>query len=140
MQFITLKGNPGFMVLINITTRPTFFFYFRLKPAEILFLKDYEQVMKPVAQALNILQGETNHSNAYMGYLAPTITILRDKLSKKLDIPAMKPLVQALLNGINRRIETILDDRKIIAAAILHPKFKEDWTMDNDVIEKGKAC
>ena len=67
----------------------------------ILFLKDYAEVMKPVAQALNILQGETNHSNAYMGYLAPTVTILRDKLSKKLDIPATKPLVQVLLDGID---------------------------------------
>lgn len=114
-------------------------FCLRLKPAEILFLKDYAQVMKPVAQALNVLQGETNHSNAYMGYLAPTITILRDKLSKKLDIPAMKPLCQALLNGIDTRFELILKDEKVIAAAILHPKFKDDWTTDNDVIEKGTA-
>ena len=113
------------------------FVLFRFKPAEILFLKDYTQVMKPVAQALNILQGETNHSNAFMGYLAPTISILKDKLSKKLDIPAMKPLVQALLNGINNRFEAMLNDEKIIAAAILHPKFKESWTTDRDVIEKG---
>ena len=93
--------------------------------------------MKPVAQALNMLQGETNHSNAYMGYLAPTVTILRGKLSNKLDIPAMKPLVQALLNGIDTRFEIIMKDEKIIAAAMLHPKFKDDWTTDNDVIEKG---
>ncbi|CAB4044215.1 zinc finger BED domain-containing 1 [Paramuricea clavata] len=93
--------------------------------------------MKPVAQALNILQGETNHSNAYMGYLAPTITILRDKLSKKLDIPVTKPLVQELLNGIDKRFDSILNDKKIAAAAILHPKFKESWSSDCDVIERG---
>ena len=93
--------------------------------------------MKPVGQALNVLQGETNHSNAYMGYLAPTVTILRDKLSKKLDIPATKPLVQALLNGIDTWFEMILKDKKVIAAAMLHPKFKDDRTTDNDVIEKG---
>jgi hypothetical protein len=93
--------------------------------------------MKPIAQAINILQGETNHSNAYMGYLAPTITVLRDKLSKKLDIPAMKPLVQALLNGIDKQFDSMLNDKKIIAAAILHPKFKESWATDSDVIERG---
>ena len=109
----------------------------RLKTAEILFPKHYAQVMKPVAQALNVLQGETNRSNAYMGYLASTVTILRDKFSKKLDIPAMKPLVQALLNGIDTRFEMILKDEKVVAAAMLHPKLKDDWTTDNDVIEKG---
>ena len=58
-------------------------FTFRLKPGEIQFLKDYAQVMRPMAQALNILQGEYNHSNAYMGYLEPTIASLKEKLHKK---------------------------------------------------------
>jgi hypothetical protein len=80
--------------------------------------------MKPVAQALNILQGETNHSNAYMGYLA-TITMLRDKLSKKLDIPVTKPLVQELLNAIDKRFDSILNDKKIIAAAFFTPNLKK---------------
>lgn len=34
----------------------------KLKPGEILFLKEYGNVMKFVAQALNILQGESNHA------------------------------------------------------------------------------
>ena len=59
------------------------FFVYRLKPGEIQFLKDCAQVMKHMAQALNILQGECNHSNAYMGYLAPTIALLKEKLHKK---------------------------------------------------------
>ena len=93
--------------------------------------------MKPVAQALDILQGETNDLNAFMGYLAPTISILKDKLSKKLDIPAMKPLMEELLNGIDDRFGSILNDERIIAAAIVHPKFKDSWTSERDIIEKG---
>ena len=72
-----------------------------------------------------------------MGYLAPTISILRDELSKKLDIPAMKPLIEELLNGISDRFGYILNDERVIAAAIVHPKFKNSWTSERDIIEKG---
>ena len=82
-------------------------------------------------------QEETNHSNAVMGYLAPTITILKAKPSKKLDIPAMIPLVQALLNGIINQFQANLNDEKIIVSSILHPKFKETWTSDRNAIEKS---
>ena len=85
-------------------------------------MKDYAQVMKPMAQALNILQGECNHSNAYMGYLAPTIALLKEKLHKKNGIATVKPLVTALLDGIDKRFDYLFDDEKIIAAALLHPK------------------
>ena len=88
--------------------------YFRLNPAEILFLKNYEQVMKPIAQALNIQHAETNHSNAYMGYLAPTISILREKLSKKLFITGVKHLVQPLLDGINKRLDRSWKTRRVL--------------------------
>jgi hypothetical protein len=112
-------------------------FVFRLKPGEIQFLKDYAQVMKPMAQALNILQGECNHSNAYMGYLAPTIALLKEKLQKKNGIATVKPLVTALLDGIDKRFDYLFDDEKIIAAALLHPKFKDNWTNDEDMLKKG---
>ena len=88
-----------------------------------MFLNDYAQVMKPVAQALNILPGKTNHSNAFKGYLAPTICILRDKLSKTLDIPTMKLLVQALLNCVNNGFTSPLNDEKNITASVLHSKL-----------------
>ena len=100
-------------------------------------MKDYAQVMKPMAQALNILQGECNHSNAYMGYLAPTIALLKEKLHKKNGIATVKPLVTALLDGIDKRFDYLFDDEKIIAAALLHPKFKDNWTNDEDMLKKG---
>ena len=71
-----------------------------------------------------------------MGYLAPTISILKDKLSTKLDIPAMKPLIE-LLSGIDDRFGSILNDERIIAAAVVHPKFKDNWTSERDIIEES---
>ena len=105
----------------------------RLKPGEIHFLKDYAEVMKPVAQALNILEGE-NQSNAYMGYLAPTISLLKKKLHKKnVTIPSLKPLFNALRAGLDKRFSYVFDDEKIITA-IVHPKFKNTWTNDQNVL------
>ena len=113
---------------------------FRFKQAELEFLKDYACVMKPVPQALNILQGENNNSNAYMGFLAPTISILKKKLhQKKSSTPGLEPLADALLSGIEKRFKSMLADEKIIAAAILHPKFKDQWTEDNDLLQKGSV-
>ena len=109
----------------------TLVFVCRLKPDEIQFLK-------PIAQALNILQGKYNHSNAYMGYLVPTIALLKQKLHKKIGIATVKPLVTALLDGIDKRFDYLFDDEKIIAAALLPPNFKDNWTNDQNVLKKGK--
>ena len=48
--------------------------------ADVAFLQDYVAIMKPVAQALNILQAE---DKMYMACLLPTISILKEKLHSK---------------------------------------------------------
>lgn len=50
------------------------FVFGRLTQAEIAFLNEYAKTMKPVAKAVNILQGE---ANVQMGWLVPTITLLK---------------------------------------------------------------
>ena len=108
---------------------------FRLKPAEIRFLREYVDVVQPFAKALDILQAE---KKAYMGYLVPTLCMLQEKLRDKRDLAnSCRPLVEALLAGISRRFSVILDDAELIASAILHPKFKRDWTDDASILEKG---
>ena len=57
--------------------------------------------MKPVAQAVNILQAE---KNMFLGYLLLTIAMLRDKLiAKRTAVTVCKPLVSALIDGIDKR-------------------------------------
>ncbi|XP_046726904.1 uncharacterized protein LOC124399778 [Silurus meridionalis] len=68
--------------------------------AEMGFLVEYAAVIKPVAMALNILQGE---SFVHMGLLLPTLYQLRDKL-KRLESTCKicTPLVHALQQGIQK--------------------------------------
>ena len=91
-----------------------------------------------MAQSLDILQGEQNHSNAYMGYLAPTVS--QKLVERRSSTTGLEPLIDALLCGIDKRFSSILSDEKVIAAAIVHPKFKEHWTKDKDLLQKGSAA
>lgn len=55
-----------------------FISYFnRFSPVELAFLAEYVKTMSPVAKALDLLQGE---SSVQMGWLVPTITLLKAKL------------------------------------------------------------
>ena len=94
--------------------------------------------MKPMAQALDILQAETK---AFMGYLVPTLTILQGKLRARREVvQTCGPLIDALLAGIARRFDATMNSAESIAAAIVHPKFRKDWTDDVLVLDKGKLA
>jgi len=107
----------------------------RFTDAEVAFLTEYVAVMKPVAQTLNSLQSETK---MFMGYLLPTIMILKDKLQHKCTSAVVcKPLINALNSGIDRRFVDVFNDREVIAAAILHPKFRKTGAHNQAMIESG---
>lgn len=61
---------------------------------------------------------------------------MKGNLSNRSVVPAVKTLVQALLNGIDTSFGSMLEDEKIIATAILHPKFKQDWSSDENTFKK----
>ena len=68
--------------------------------------------------------------HVYMGYLIPTISMLRTKLEKRrerLDL-CCRPLVNVLLAGIGNRFAGAMQCKKTIAAATPHPTYKADWT------------
>lgn len=107
----------------------------RYSPADIAFLGEYVTTMNPVAKSLNILQGEVN---VQMGWLLPTITTLTTKLEKsRPSLRVCKPLVDALLEGLRKRFESMMSEPELIAAAILVPRFKTSWT-SNDTVQLGK--
>ena len=59
--------------------------------------------MKPIKDALDVLQNEKNFG---MGYLLPTIDLLRDKLTSltgDTSITICQPLVNTLLDAIHFR-------------------------------------
>ncbi|KAK6300562.1 hypothetical protein J4Q44_G00286600 [Coregonus suidteri] len=96
------------------------------------FLVEYAAVMKPVAMALNILQGE---SSVHMGLLLPTLYQLRDKLKKLESTCKMcTPLVHALQQGIQKRFGDVMKEPELIAAAILLPRFRTSWTTEENIL------
>jgi hypothetical protein len=56
--------------------------------------------MKPIAQALDILQGDKHVS---LGFLLPTISVINKSLNEMNNLSFCKPLVNALKKGINKR-------------------------------------
>lgn len=92
--------------------------------------------MTPVSQASNILQAETN---VEMGWLLPTIKLLKHKLDRvKLSLRYCKPLIDALQAGIEDRFGPTMEDPELVAAAILLPKFRTNWTQEDESIKMGK--
>lgn len=129
VRLINEHGEDSFHTLCSKLDLP------KLSGLELTFLMEYIAVMKPLAQALNILQSE---SNMFMGYLLPTICILRQKLmAKQATATICKPLISALMNGIDERFHCLFGDSEAIAAAILHPKFRTSWTDNQETIQKG---
>ncbi len=99
---------------------------------EIQFVSEFVAVTKPLLQALNILQCELK---AFMAYLLPTLVALKEKLQlleagASVTVRMCKPLVRALLTGIEDRFGGSFMDKDLIAAAIVHPKFKTMWIKD----------
>ena len=107
----------------------------RLEPPELCFLSEYVSVVRPLAQALNILQAE---NKMFMGYLLPTVVMLREKLAtKKISATTCKSLIAALINGIDRRFHDVFNGAEASAAAIIHPKFKMSWTNNKSMTAAG---
>lgn len=104
---------------------------------EVAFVTEFVTVMKPLAQALDILQCETN---AYMAYYVPTLVILTNKmqyLQQSSTVQSCQPLVSAILHGVRDRFAADMSKAEYIAAAIVHPKFKTAWIKDGDQRRAG---
>jgi hypothetical protein len=78
---------------------------------------------------LDKLQGE---KNSYLGYIAPTLIVLRKLFIQSSNVKYCKPLASALIRSLEKRFNYIYDlsNAKIkdfIFASISHPKFKMSW-------------
>lgn len=93
---------------------------------EITFLKEYVEVMAPLAASLDILQGDQQCS---LGFVLPTLTILKRKLMK-VAVKHTKSLRDCLIQGIDNRFGSIFSDREFLLAAVTHAKFKLTWIED----------
>ena len=89
--------------------------------------------MAPICCGWDVLPGEQCMG---LGYLLPTLSIMKLQLQEILDrntpLTICQPLVRALLNGLEARFGDIFGDTRARLAAVFHPKFKLDW-LDNHI-------
>lgn len=85
--------------------------------------------MTPLACGLDRLQGELNAS---LGYVLPTLTSMKTKISRIQTLSALGlDMRKSLIDGINSRFGSILkfqyENKELIIAAVSHPFFKLHW-------------
>ena len=97
---------------------------------EIMFLDEYERVMKPISNALDQLQSE---KYSYLGCLLPVIL----NLEKSLDavgngltgsLVYCRPLLVAVKAAVKTRFRAQFEERDYQLASSLHPHYKFIWT------------
>ncbi|XP_076625083.1 uncharacterized protein LOC143343753 [Colletes latitarsis] len=102
-----------------------------LTDSEFQYIEEHISCTEPIAQALDILQGE---EDVFYGMVIPCLLSLQRKLQhlNEKSWTYCKPLIQALCNSIEIRFENYLNFRtpeseKAVIAAFSHPKFKNKW-------------
>ncbi|XP_061486636.1 uncharacterized protein LOC133386880 [Rhineura floridana] len=99
----------------------------RITAAEIEVVQEYTEIMEPLAQSLDILQRE---NGMFMGYLLPTLCNLDRKLEGLENKPERYTYCFQLLRGVHealrKRFAAIWEDKRLLLAACLHPRFKLD--------------
>ncbi|KAM7299044.1 hypothetical protein ISCGN_019611 [Ixodes scapularis] len=84
-------------------------------------LEKFQPVMKPIANALDILQAD---DKMYLGYLLPTITATRRRLAALSGLEDCRPLKSAITDGIEKRFTGAMDDTALVISALLITRFK----------------
>ncbi|XP_057336009.1 uncharacterized protein LOC130674635 [Microplitis mediator] len=101
-----------------------------LRNADFRFIDEYLTCNKPIADAIDKLQGEKLCS---YGYLLPTLITVQNQLKncQQLNLRYCKKLPAILLNGLIKRFKCFFDvehqGRISAVAAASHPKFKLKW-------------
>jgi len=96
---------------------------------EWLFLEEYCALLEPLANSLYKLQGEKHN---YLGYVAPSLIVLRKLLIQSTNLKHCRPLCLSLINSLEKRFYYIFDlidpkSKIYIIASISHSKFKLSW-------------
>jgi len=93
------------------------------------FLEEYSKIMEPLAVALDKLQGE---KRSFLGFIAPTIIVLRRLLIQSTHLQYCRPLSLCLISSLEKRFDYLFNlstakSKDFIIASMSHPKFKGSW-------------
>lgn len=101
----------------------------KITAAELSMLSDYVICMEPVAQALDILQGDKEVSIAFiMPTLFAVESALQEAIPKTAQGMIFKTIIQEVINEkFGSVMEINLENRELILASVTHPAFKTNW-------------
>jgi len=106
----------------------------RFREMDKLFVEEYCKVMKPVAAAIDALRSE---KNAFLGILLPVLHALsrrlilfREQANSQDLLVLCYPLLEAVIDGIERRFSSHMFRRDLVLAAAFHPEFQLTWLKD----------
>jgi len=112
-----------------------------LRPLELIswcFYGVCYNVLRALCNALGVLQGE--HS-AGLGYLLPTLTVVKNQLSdSNQSLAICKPLAKAVMTGTDKRFSETLNDPKCQLSALVHPMFKLVGSMMWHSSQRWQIC
>ncbi|XP_024869181.1 uncharacterized protein LOC112452944, partial [Temnothorax curvispinosus] len=102
-----------------------------LKETDFIYIEEHLSCVAPVAEALDILQGE---NNVYYGIVLPCLFALRKKLQvlQNKELKYCRPLSDALLESVERRFKDFFDMSAVSAqnaaiATLSYPRFRNRW-------------
>eukprot|EP00096_Caligus_rogercresseyi_P007107 TRINITY_DN2458_c0_g1_i1.p1 TRINITY_DN2458_c0_g1~~TRINITY_DN2458_c0_g1_i1.p1 ORF type:complete len:184 (-),score=0.82 TRINITY_DN2458_c0_g1_i1:205-756(-) len=91
--------------------------------------------MQHLAAALDVLQGD---KGIFLGHLLPTIAYLKLYLDEERDnVKKCKPLVDALLTGIEKRFGCYFEMREMLVASACLPQFKVTF-LNEEIQQRAK--
>ncbi|RXN04055.1 Zinc finger BED domain-containing 4 [Labeo rohita] len=121
-QLNTQRGKLGdIMLKLNL---PSF------RDAELDYLEEYTKILKPLAIAIDRLQGQ---SCCYYDELLPTLFAVESKLEalRSSNFRYCSHLLQAIMDGFRSRFSSFLqlkpEVNEAILASVTHPYFKMHW-------------
>lgn len=97
------------------------------KDADFDYIEEHLRCAAPIADALDIMQGD----DTFYGIVLPCLLALQRKLRKlsEEELKWCKPLASKYLESTETRFSTFykLTDENAIIAALSHPRFKKKW-------------
>ena len=109
----------------------------RFTQDDMKFAKEYQQVMKPLAEGLDRLQGE---KDICLGYLLPTLLAIKKHILKKQEsLIYCQALADAIINGLDKRFLALFDSKDHVLASVLVPQFKLYWIESSTLRDQAKS-
>lgn len=131
MSFLDEKPTQLHALFTDFQLRP-------ITPEECLFLKEFQDAMKPLATTLDLLQGD----GVSIGFLLPALHDMLEQWHKLREAPSTplkytNPLISHLITSVKTRFNVELNSKEFMIAAAIHPQFRMHWVPDeitDDVI------